>query len=135
MGLADRGTHRDGRLETTQIRGGMNDGSALSPGSGVVGGGCCCRRWLGGRSATAIRSDIYGTAIRTRRVMISRIAVLALGIVIEVAVIEQVDNASTQRTRLQPAAIGEGRIVGSGRGEMPVFVRGIETSAMSVKLV
>lgn len=66
--------------------------------------------------------------------MIGRIAALILSTG-DVAVIEQVDNASTQRTRLQPAAIGERRIVGSGRGEMPVFVRGIETSPVPIKLV
>lgn len=65
--------------------------------------------------------------------MIGRIAALILSTG-DVAVIEQVDNASTQRTRLQPAAIGERRIVGSGRGEMPVFVRGIETSPVPIKL-
>lgn len=65
--------------------------------------------------------------------MIGRIAALILSTG-DVAVIEQVDNASTQRTRLQPAAIGERRVVGSGRGEMPVFVRGIETSPVPIKL-
>ena len=48
--------------------------------------------------------------------------------------VEQVNDASPEGSRLNPATVGKGRVVGSRGGEMPVFVGGIEARAVSMDL-
>lgn len=53
----------------------------------------------------------------------------------EIPIPEKTRNAYTERTRLHPATVGEGWIVGLWGRQMPIFIRSIETGAMSVGLL
>lgn len=44
--------------------------------------------------------------------------------------VQKTDNPRTEGTSLIPSAVGQGRVVGGGRSEMPVFIRGVETSSV-----
>jgi hypothetical protein len=52
-----------------------------------------------------------------------------------VALVEESCYAQAECLALGPAAIGEGRVVGCGRGEMPCFVSGVKTRAVPLDFV
>lgn len=52
------------------------------------------------------------------------------GVRLDVAVLEYGGNASTEGAALQPATVGQGRVVGRRRSQVPLFVGGIETVAV-----
>ena len=45
--------------------------------------------------------------------------------------VEKGGDAQTEGFPLRPAAVGKRRIVGGGRGEVPLLVGGVETSAVA----
>ena len=111
--LADAGTDGDGCLEAPEIRRSMDDDPALSLGR-------LDRLRLRRGTSTGVRRHIRGTGFRSR------------GMVLVVLRVDHADDARPQGTRLHPTAIRERRIVGGGRGEMPVLVGSIEARAVSI---
>ena len=111
--LADAGTDGNGCLQAPEIRRSMDDDPALALGR-------LDRLRLRRGTSTGVRRHIRGTGFRSR------------GMVLVVVRVDHADDARPQGAGLHPAAIGERRIVGRGRGEMPVLVGSIEARAVSI---
>lgn len=50
---------------------------------------------------------------------------------VSLTLVEKGGDAQTEGFPLRPAAVGKRRIVGGGRGEVPLLVGGVETSAVA----
>lgn len=73
---------------------------------------------------------IFPIRIQGAEFQVGQVGVSSFMCLLDLALVKERSYAQAEGLALRPAAVGKGRIVGSGGGEVPLLVRGIETRAV-----